>query len=117
MALTQWPDDNAPTDVFEVARSEGGHAASADSWEGLFAQTAAWGFAAIPANQGAFTPEWKSAGKFGPNRWMLEMEIPFASLKTRPEQKGLDAPSRGDVLGLKLIRWGAPIIFSKYYLL
>ena len=49
VALTQWPDDNAPTDVFEVARSEGGHAASADSWEALFAQTADWGFDARQA--------------------------------------------------------------------
>ena len=70
-------------------------------------QASAWGMAGIPVKEGYHTAEWKSAGKFGPNRWMVEMAIPFATLKKRPAEKGLSTPARGEVFGLKLVRWGA----------
>ena len=70
-------------------------------------QLAAWGLTGIPARWGFHVPAWKTVGKFGPNRWMLEMAIPFATIKRLPGQKGLTTPSRGDVMGLKLVRWGA----------
>src|SRR5262249_28283436 len=47
-------------------------------------QFVGWGISSIPAEQaGVYRPVWKSAGKFGPNRWMVEMAIPFSSLKKR----------------------------------
>ncbi|MFB3893073.1 MAG: glycoside hydrolase family 20 zincin-like fold domain-containing protein [Phycisphaerae bacterium] len=52
-------------------------------------------------------PQCRSAGKLGPNRWMVEIAIPFDTLKKHTRDKGLAAPSRGDVLGLKLARYGA----------
>ncbi|MCL2641562.1 MAG: hypothetical protein FWD53_12000, partial [Phycisphaerales bacterium] len=70
-----------------------------------------WGAAPInPLGNHNHIPEWEAAGKFGPNRWMLEMAIPFSTLKRRPDRPGLladGAPSRGYVIGLKLFRWGA----------
>jgi hypothetical protein len=71
----------------------------------LRGRSQAWGLTQIPAN--TYTPVWKSAGKLGPNRWMAEMAIPFSSLKRTPGQKGFPAPLRGDVLGLKFVRYGA----------
>src|SRR5262249_1551682 len=70
------------------------------------AQKTAWGMQLIDARM-YYTPQWKSAGKSGPNRWMVEMAIPFASLKRKSPENGLSTPNRGDVLGLKLVRWGA----------
>jgi len=52
-------------------------------------------------------PKFQSAGKFGANRWMLEMAIPFAELKRRPADAGMAPPSRGDLVGLKLARYGS----------
>ena len=68
------------------------------------ARQTAWGMQGIDAAV-YYTPEWKSAGKSGPNRWMVEMAIPLASLKRKSAEKGLSTPNRGDVLGLKLVRW------------
>ncbi|MCL2641416.1 MAG: hypothetical protein FWD53_11260, partial [Phycisphaerales bacterium] len=77
------------------------------------AKHAAWGaspIVPIVGNVGNHVPVWEAAGKFGPNRWMVEMAIPFETLKRRPERAGLlanGAPSRGYVIGLKLLRWCA----------
>jgi hypothetical protein len=63
----------------------------------------AWGLAPI---SNGHVPVWQSAGKFGPNRWTVEMMIPFAQLKRKTNQQGLLNPLRGDALGLKLVRYG-----------
>jgi hypothetical protein len=70
-------------------------------------RTAGWGYSNISTREGAYTPEWKSAGKLGSNRWMVEMEIPFASLKTKKHESGMALPLCGDVLGIKLARYGS----------
>lgn len=73
-----------------------------------------WGGTGIPTAPGGgevmkewHVPACKYAGKLGPNRWMVELAIPFAELKRRPRDKSLATPSRGDVLGLKLARYGS----------
>jgi hypothetical protein len=72
------------------------------------AQSASWGFTGIPGNANISVPKWKSAGKMAAkNRWMMELAIPFSSLKRTKEQDGLSSPTRGEVWGLKLVRWGA----------
>lgn len=49
---------------------------------------------------------WRSAGKFGPNRWMVEMAIPFSSLQRSYSQKRISTPQRGDLIGVKFARYG-----------
>ncbi|MFB3893782.1 MAG: glycoside hydrolase family 20 zincin-like fold domain-containing protein [Phycisphaerae bacterium] len=76
------------------------------------AQLAGWGLMSIPVgpDYGYHVPVWKSTGKFGPNRWMLEMAIPFATIKKLPRNNSVlppKGPPRGYVMGLKLVRWGA----------
>jgi hypothetical protein len=65
---------------------------------------AAWGLARVPRD--APTPGFAHEGALGSNRWMLEMAIPFDSLR-RQGTKGMPTPNRGDVLGIKLARYGA----------
>jgi hypothetical protein len=64
-----------------------------------------WGSSAIP--NGVPGPQWTSAGKHGPNRWMVEMAIPFAALQRGSKARSMPPPIRGDVLGIKLARYGA----------
>ncbi len=97
--LTQWFQPAGPDDCVEVILEVGAVQGDGEVYS-------------FRANSRAqFSPlgltGWKSAGKFGPNRWMLEMAIPFACLKKYPLQKDLAVPARGDVMGLKLVRWGA----------
>ena len=100
-------------DCVEVILEVGGLRGNGDVYSfraNYRAQAAGWGFTPIPTGKdarGAYVPVWQSAGKFGPNRWMVEMAIPFASLKKQTKEEGLAAPTRGDVLGLKVVRWGA----------
>ncbi len=95
------PDDCVEA-VFEVCGIQG----DGEVYSFRANQRARQASGGLAGNPG-YAPEWKSAGKFGPNCWMLEMAIPFASFKKRPDHKGLSTPLRGDVLGLKLVRWGA----------
>ena len=108
--LTQDFQPAGPDDSVEVIIEVGGMQGDGQVYSfraNLRARRSAWGLNSIPPNLGHHVPRFKSAGKFGPNRWMLEMAIPFAELKRRPEHKGLAAPPRGDVWAMKLVRWGA----------
>ncbi len=89
------PARAGPDDCVEVVIEVGGTQGDGEVYSfraNPHSQASTWGMAGIPANQGYHSPEWKSAGKFGPNRWMVEMAIPFATIRKRPEQKGLSTP-------------------------
>jgi len=110
--LTQSFQPAGPDDCVEAILEIGGTQGDGEVYSfraNQRAQLSAWGLTAIPKQYeyGFHVPAWKAVGKLGPNRWMLEMAIPFATIKRLPGQKGLTTPSRGDVMGLKLVRWGA----------
>ena len=112
-ALTQAFQPAGPDDSVEAIIEIGGVQGEGEVYSfraNLRSRIAAWGATSILTEWGQHMPVWKSAGKFGPNRWMLEMAIPFATLKRYADQTPMFAkrsPSRGYVLGLKLVRWGA----------
>ena len=106
--LTQGGASVGPDDCVEVVIEIGGLQGNGEIYSfraNARTQTAGWGMTGIPREY--HTPDWKSAGKFGPNRWMLEMAIPFAELKRRKEGRGMATPLRGDTIGVKLVRYGA----------
>ena len=109
--LAQAFEQVGPDDCVEVIVEVGGVQGDGDAYSfraNARSQRSAWGGTSIPSILATYhVPTWTSAGKFGPNRWMVEMAIPFAQLKRLPYQAGLASPSRGDVLGLKLLRYGA----------
>ncbi|NRA37933.1 MAG: hypothetical protein HRU15_07325 [Planctomycetes bacterium] len=63
-----------------------------------------WGFARPNATQ---VGPWEKSFKYGPNRWMVEMKIPFSTLR-RDLKKDSPPPQRGDLYGVKFVRYGTP---------
>ncbi|MFB3893072.1 MAG: glycoside hydrolase family 20 zincin-like fold domain-containing protein [Phycisphaerae bacterium] len=108
--LTQPGKMVGPDDCVEAIIEVGGVQGEGEAYSfraNLRGHHTGWGLIGVPPNLGYHTPEWKSAGKFGPNRWMVEMAVPFDTIKRRPGQKGMPVPARGDVIGLKLVRYGS----------
>jgi len=94
-------------DSVEVALEVGGLQGKGDTYvfrANELKQFQAWGFEQVPSRQ---RKTWEHVVKYGPNRWMLEMKIPFSALQRKMSSKKLLHPKPQDLCGIKLLRYDA----------